>query len=509
MPNHLHMDSSSAAGVVSTITKEQFEKAQEALLQLLQSGLPAYLTYHNAAHTIGVIKATHYLCQREGVPETNKWLLMTAALFHDAGFLRTYDEHEKASCDVAAEMLPAFGYSTEDIEAVCRLIMVTRLPQRPTTHDEKILCDADLYYLGTVEFSVIADQLYKEWKAAGHVQSEEEWKEKQLRFLEHHQYFTATARAEIEPKKRAHIRHLQEKSRRHRPNHYFSAGAMENIRDGFWMVLGVLVSGFALKSFLVPHQFFDGGVTGISLLLHELYHYNLAVTILLANLPLIAASYFLVNKRFAVKTLICVFLFGVCLQFIPYPPVPKAEHILLSLFGGFFLGIGVGFCMRGGCALDGVEVLAVKTFKRTPFTVTEIVLAINVLIFCVAAFKLGILTALYSIVTYFTASKFIDFVVEGIEAYTGVTIISSESELIKYRLVNELGRGITVYKGERGFLPGQFETSNDCDIIFTIVTRLELRRLKNLVHETDPKAFVFASTIREASGGILRRRAAH
>jgi uncharacterized membrane-anchored protein YitT (DUF2179 family) len=113
------------------------------------------------------------------------------------------------------------------------------------------------------------------------------------------------------------------------------------------------------------------------------------------------------------------------------------------------------------------------------------------------------------VITYFTASKTIDFVVEGIEAYLGVTIISSKSELVKYRLVNDLGRGITVYKGERGFLPKKFEQSADCDIIFTVVTRLELRRLKNLVHEIDPKAFVFANTIREASGGILKRRQAH
>jgi uncharacterized membrane-anchored protein YitT (DUF2179 family) len=116
---------------------------------------------------------------------------------------------------------------------------------------------------------------------------------------------------------------------------------------------------------------------------------------------------------------------------------------------------------------------------------------------------------MYSVLTYFTAHKTIDFVVEGIEAYTGVTIISGKSELIKYRLVNELNRGITVYKGERGFLPGQFETHTDCDIIFTVVTRLELRKLKNLVHESDPKAFVFANSIKEATGGILRRRQAH
>jgi uncharacterized membrane-anchored protein YitT (DUF2179 family)/predicted metal-dependent HD superfamily phosphohydrolase len=503
------MDAFSATGLRTTVTKDQFEKAQAFLLQKLQQELPAYLTYHNAAHTEGVMKATAHLCQREGVPEEDRWLLMTAALFHDAGFLRTYDNHEEMSCDVAWETLPAYGYRNESIEAVCRLIMVTKLPQAPTSHYEEIICDADLYYLGTVEFAVIAGQLYKEWQAAGHVQSEEEWKARQLRFLQHHRYFTATARAEMDPKKKAHIRALREKARRLKQKDYISDNTRENVNDIVWMVLGVVVSGFALKSFLVPHHFFDGGVTGISLLLHELYDYNLALTIILANLPLIAASYFLVSKRFSYKTLLCVVLFGVCLQFVPYPAVPEAERILLALFGGFFLGVGVGFCMRGGCALDGVEVLALKTFKRTPFTVTEIILAINVLIFCVAAFKLGILTALYSIVTYFTASRCIDYVVEGIEAYTGVTIISSESELVKYRLVNELGRGITIYKGERGFLPGQFETSADCDIIFTVVTRLELRRLKNLVHETDPKAFVIANTIREASGGILRRRAAH
>jgi uncharacterized membrane-anchored protein YitT (DUF2179 family) len=182
---------------------------------------------------------------------------------------------------------------------------------------------------------------------------------------------------------------------------------------------------------------------------------------------------------------------------------------LISIFGGFFIGLGIGLIMRAGSALDGVEVLALYTFKKTSFTVTEIILVLNIAICCIAAFKLGMETAMYSVLTYITASKTIDFVVEGIEAYTGITIISGKSELIKYRLVNELSRGITVYKGERGFLPGQFETHTDCDIIFTVVTRLELRKLKNVVHEIDPRAFVFASPVKEASGGILRRRLVH
>ena len=131
------------------------------------------------------------------------------------------------------------------------------------------------------------------------------------------------------------------------------------------------------------------------------------------------------------------------------------------------------------------------------------------MIFAIAAFKFGIETALYSVLTYFAATRTIDYVVEGIQAYTGVTIISGKSEVIKYQLVNNLGRGITVYKGERGFLPGKFEISTECDIIFTVITRLELRKLKNLVYDVDSNAFVFANTIKEASGGIIKRRTQH
>ena len=156
--------------------------------------------------------------------------------------------------------------------------------------------------------------------------------------------------------------------------------------------------------------------------------------------------------------------------------------------------------------LDGSEILAMHTTKKTSFTISEIILAINVLIFSVAALKFGLEIALYSTLTYFAASQTIGYVIEGVEAYTGVTIISSHSELIKRRLVNELGRGITIYKGQRGFLPGSFEISEDCDIIFTVITRLELRKLKNLVQQSDPKAFVFANTIKEASGGVIKRK---
>ena len=183
--------------------------------------------------------------------------------------------------------------------------------------------------------------------------------------------------------------------------------------------------------------------------------------------------------------------------------------IIVAVFGGAFLAIGIGLVMRAGAALDGIEVLALYTLKRTSFTITEIVLGINIIIFSFAALKFGIETSLYSVLTYFAATKTIDYVVEGIQAYTGMTIISAKSEEIKHQLVNNLGRGITVYKGERGFLPGKFDVSAECDIIYTVVTRLEMRKLKNLIYEIDSEAFVFANTIKEASGGIIKSRVKH
>ncbi|NDC42703.1 MAG: YitT family protein, partial [Chitinophagia bacterium] len=141
--------------------------------------------------------------------------------------------------------------------------------------------------------------------------------------------------------------------------------------------------------------------------------------------------------------------------------------------------------------------------------ISEIILGLNVVLFVIAAFAFGLETALKSMLIYFIATRTVDYVIEGVEEFTGVTIISAKSQEIKEILVMKLGRGITVYKGERGFMKDSFEISQDCDIVFTVITRLEVRRLKNLVHQADPKAFVFTNTIKEAAGGVLSRHAAH
>lgn len=280
------------------------------------------------------------------------------------------------------------------------------------------------------------------------------------------------------------------------------------LTDILYTLAGILFCSFALKSFLVPNKFFDGGVTGISLLIHETYHTSIAFIIVLANIPFIIMGAYQVNRAFAIKTTIAIIALGLALWLIPFEPV-TSDKLLVSIFGGVFMGIGVGLAIRGGCALDGIEVLALYTGKRISFTISEIILGINIIIFLIAGIQLGLPTALYSILTYYTASRTISFVIEGLEEYTGVTIISGESEAIKRELVMTLGRGITVYKGERGFLKESFEVSHDVDIIYTVVTRLEVRRLRNIVSEIDPKAFIFTGVIKEASGGVLKRRARH
>ena len=486
----------------------ELENVKEYIFKRLEKELPSHLTYHNTAHTRSVLHHTEELAHAENINGESINILLTAALLHDVGFLRSYDDHEEASCQIASEILPGFGYTHEEIDKVRSVIMATKIPQQPRSKLDEVMCDADLYYLGTNSYENTAEKLYHELQYKGLYTNKNEWVRTQIDFIKSHQFFTRTAKKRLEKQKKYNLKVLQSKK----------PVVSELKHDGFQpgdillIISGVIIAGFSLQGFLVPNNFFDGGFTGISLLISETYKINLAYVIVLVNLPLIIMSRFSISTHFALKTLLCIILLGACLYYYPYilpHEVITRDTLLVSIFGGFFLGVGIGLTMRAGCAVDGIEVLALYTWRKTSFTISEVILALNIIIFSIAAIDFGVQKALYSVLTYFTASKTVDYVVEGIEAYTGVTIISSKSEIIKDRLVNELGRGITVYKGERGFLPGKFEIHEDCDIIFTVITRLELRKLKNLVSEVDHKAFVFASTIRETSGGIIKRRHMH
>jgi uncharacterized membrane-anchored protein YitT (DUF2179 family)/predicted metal-dependent HD superfamily phosphohydrolase len=480
----------------------QYDAAYSLIVHELENKLPVYVTYHNAAHTKSVVEAAILLSESEGVSEEEKTIIKTAALFHDAGFLKSNKNHEEGSCAIARRYLPDFGYSGEQIEAVCRCILATRLPQKPASLMEKILCDADLHYLGTNDYAANAERLFREFRHFGTVKSRNEWNERQIRFLGAHRFFTQSAIDMYQATKEANAKSIAHYAQQHR-----NVGQLI-LNDCSLIAVGVLSAGFALKGFLVPNHFFDGGVTGISLLVHELFHVNLAYVIIALNLPFIVAGYFSVGKQFAYKTVFAIVLLGIFLLLLPYPVI-TSDKLLISIFGGVFLGLGVGLVMRAGGALDGIEVVALHTLRRTNFTITEVILGLNIIIFSIAAFQFGVESALYSVLTYYSATRMINYVVEGWHAYIGVTIVSGESDLIKNNLVNEMGRAITVYKGERGFLPGKFHERLECDIIFTVVSRMEFRKLKNIVYESDGNAFIFVSTIRDAAGGIIQQRRTH
>ncbi len=484
----------------------QVEKLESFILEKLHKELPHYLSYHNAFHTEEVIMHAMELGKGENLSEYDLSILRTAAALHDSGFLISNLNHEKHSCELARQHMPEFDYTPEEIDQVCGIIMTTQIPQSAFDKISRVLCDADIYYLGTNDYQLHSGRLFRELRHFTPALSNENWLLQQISFLESHSYFTGTAKSKLDAKKRANLRYVKTSLRQHKQSHNDF-----RLSDIVLMVAGSLIGSFALRSFLIPNLFLDGGVTGISLLINAVYKIDFPLVIFILNIPLIILAAYAINRRFAFKTFCSILIVSICTHFIPFPPIVMhdSDKVLISIFGGFFAGIGMGLNIRAGSAMDGIEVLAVYTLKRSSFTISEIILFINAIIFIIAGFHSGIATALYSMLTYFTATKTVDYVVEGVEAYTGVTIISAHSEHIKEKLVNEMGRGITIYKGERGFLPGKYEVHSDVDIIFTVITRLELRKLKNLVYAEDPKAFIFASTIKETSGGVLKRRQSH
>jgi uncharacterized membrane-anchored protein YitT (DUF2179 family) len=279
-------------------------------------------------------------------------------------------------------------------------------------------------------------------------------------------------------------------------------------RDFAFISFGILSASMGLKGFLLSSHFIDGGVTGVSMLLAQLFGWPLSVLLLAINLPFVALGYRQVGAGFAVRSALAMAGLASCLAVVPFPDVTP-DPLLTAIFGGLFIGAGIGLAMRGGAVLDGTEIAALLVSNRTRLLkVSDVILLLNVVIFASAAAVLGVNRALYSILTYVAASKALDFIVSGIEEYTGVTIVSEKSEEIRRMLIDVLGRGVTVYKGARGF-GKRGDSSSDIDIIFTVVTRLELPQLRAEVLRLDPEVFLVQHNINDAAGGMLKKRRLH
>ncbi len=269
-------------------------------------------------------------------------------------------------------------------------------------------------------------------------------------------------------------------------------------------ISGVLLAAIALEAFMLPNKFLDGGVTGIAILVNLAYGINLNLLLVVLNIPFLYMGYRKIGKTFAAQAAISILMLIIILQFMQIPTVTE-DKVLIAVFGGFLMGTGIGLIIRGGGLIDGFEVITDFTQKNSAFSGSEITLFLNSLIMLAAVFSFGIETAMYSILTYFTAIKVTDYVVDGFEEYTALTIISKEDDKVKELIVKQFGKAISVYKGERGYLPNSFEIKHDCDIIMTVVTRLEVHRIKKAISEIDPKAFFYIQTIKEVKGGIVKQ----
>ena len=278
---------------------------------------------------------------------------------------------------------------------------------------------------------------------------------------------------------------------------------LSQAKDAVLIIAGIFSAAFGFKGFLLTNQFIDGGATGISLLISALTKEPLYILLPIVNIPFIILGLKVVNRTFAIKTALAICGLALVVATVEFPNITN-DNLLVALFGGFFLGAGIGLSVRGGAVIDGTEVLAIYLSRKLGTTLGDIIILINVCIFSTAAYFLSIEIAMYSLITYLAASKTLDFIVEGLEEYIGVTIISSHSEEMRQMLINTIGRGFTVYNGKRGF--GKTGESREVDIIYTVVTRLELNKLKTEIEKIDPHSFVVMSSVRDTKGGMIKKR---
>ncbi len=276
------------------------------------------------------------------------------------------------------------------------------------------------------------------------------------------------------------------------------------LKDAVFILLGICSATVGLQGFLLPAHLVDGGATGISLLLRQMLPIPFAMLLIVVNAPFIAMALRIIGRGFAIKAGCAIIGLAIMVSVV-HIPVITSDKLLIAVFGGCFLGAGIGLSMRGGGVLDGSEIMAIHLSRKTGWTIGDIILSANIVIFACSAYLLSIETAMYSILTYLSASKMVDFLIDGIEEYTGVTIISGQPDILRHALISVLGSGVTIYKGRRGFMHYGDER-DDLEILYTVITRLEIHKLNTILERIDPKAFVIMQSIRDTKGGVIRKR---
>ncbi|MDD3594453.1 MAG: YitT family protein [Candidatus Gastranaerophilales bacterium] len=270
------------------------------------------------------------------------------------------------------------------------------------------------------------------------------------------------------------------------------------LKNLIFLTIGAFIAATGLEEFLVPNNIIDGGVVGISIMASYVTKLPLGMFLICLNIPFLIYGYKQLGRGFLVYSLYAVVMLAIFVTLLHKSPNATDDLFLACIFGGIIVGLGVGLILRNNGSLDGTEIVAMSIGKNIPFSVGEIIMFINLFILGSAAFIFGIEKAMYSIATYFIISKTIDVVLEGFEESKSVTIISSLPEKIADIILHELKRGVTFIEGEGGY------SREYKKIIYCIVTRLEISKLRQLVLETDPKAFLAIANVHEVEGGRVK-----
>ena len=266
-----------------------------------------------------------------------------------------------------------------------------------------------------------------------------------------------------------------------------------------FMTIGILLAAIALEVFLIPNKIIDGGITGVSIILSFLTNINLSIFIIILNVPFLLLGFRHLGKNFLIQSTVAMALFSVLLEIFKQVDVVTNDVLLATVFGGILLGIGVGFVIRYGACLDGVETVAILINKKTSFSVGQVILLVNLVIYMVAGILFGWDRALYSIMTYFITYKLIDMVSEGLEQAKAALIITNNSEEIARSIYKKLGRTVTFIEGE-GLISGKKV------VLYVVVTRIELRDLKKIVEADDVSAFMTITDVSEIVGQHIKSK---
>ncbi len=265
---------------------------------------------------------------------------------------------------------------------------------------------------------------------------------------------------------------------------------------------GILLASIGLKGFLLPNGFLDGGATGIAILISRIYDINISLILIAVSCPFLILSWFTLSKRILIKSVLSILTLAVFIHFENFQSVTE-DKLLIAVFGGLFLGAGIGLTIKNGAVLDGSEILGIFINNHLGISIGKTILLFNIVLFAITTVLLSVEIAMYSILTFLVTAKVIDLMIEGFEDYVGLMIVSNKAKEIEEELVTKIGAGMTLYKGSKGY--GKRGIQAERDIIHTVINRIDIRRTYNLIEVLDAEAFIIEFDVNNIKGGIMRK----